>query len=124
MVTSTSKLAFGDCFELFDQALEDPIGARIPFTDKDSDRAYGAAMHFRVRCNRARSLDRQDNFKTFADGHPMHGRSQYDGLRLRVLRGEDENDGTTTFWVYVEQIKLPGTVEALSALETDDATTN
>jgi len=79
MVTSTSRLAYGDCFELMDKAIADQRGIKIKCATE------GDARHLRTRLHSARRIDRDENAKTYPDGHPMYGRSVYDvlGMRLR-----------------------------------------
>lgn len=85
MPTSISLLAYGDCFDYFDQALADPQGIAIIFDYS------GDARQFRLRMNAARKLDREENAKTYQDNpeHPLFGRSQYDGLTLKLREGEN-----------------------------------
>ena len=93
MTFSTSRLAFDDCFRLFDQALASAKG--IKFRVKNRRQAY----HYRNRLNHARRLDRRDNLETFIDPtHPMHGRSIYDGLSVVI-----QFDGG--WWLMVEKVE-------------------
>lgn len=84
MPTSTSRLSFTDCFELFDQALADPFGLAVGFEYE------GDARQLRLRMNSARVLDREENAATFADQpeHPLFGRSQYDELELKLRKAD------------------------------------
>ena len=93
MTFSTSRLAFDDCYRLFDQALASAKG--IKFRVKNRRQAY----HYRNRLNHARRLDRRDNLETFLDpSHPMHGRSIYDGLSVAI-----QFDGG--WWLMVEKVE-------------------
>ncbi len=80
MPTSTSRLSYNDCFDYFDQALQDPVGLAVGFEFS------GDARQFRLRMNAARALDREENAATYADNtaHPLYGRSQYDELQLKL----------------------------------------
>lgn len=103
MSLPTSLLSYPDCLKFMDRALEFTEGARIRM---DSE---AAAIHFRMRCQQARSLDRQGNLKVYPTSHFMHGRSQYDVMTFR-LRQEDE-----VWYVYAERADLtePGQIEGL-----------
>lgn len=90
MSVSTSRLAYTDCYEVFDRALLSATGIRLPMASMD------VATNFRMRMHQARKIDRQDNLKTYPDDHPMHGQSQYDKYTVRLLTYED---GT---WLHVE----------------------
>lgn len=109
MPTSTSRLSFQDCFDYLDRALADDKGIRIGFN------RYGDAMQFRLRCNKARAVDRQENAETYESTHPLFGRSEYDCLLLRVV----EEDGQA--FVYFQRKDALGLrVESLSEVEERD----
>lgn len=80
MVVSTSRLAFSDCFDLMEKAINDPKGIRVKFA------TYEDAFNFRLRLHSARKIDRRDNLDTYSEGHPMHGRSIYDQITVRIKR--------------------------------------
>jgi hypothetical protein len=84
MVTSTSRLAFADCYDLLDKALEAPDGIRFAVSD------IGLANQFRVRLHTARRINREDNKDTYDKDHPLYGRSIYDTLvvRIREIEGK------------------------------------
>ena len=92
MVTSTSRLAYSDCFDLMDKAIADPKGIKVKFA-KGED-----AWHFRIRLHTARKIDRIDNKEVYEQGHPMHGRSVYDQLTMRIRKAEDH------VWLRLERI--------------------
>lgn len=96
MVTSSSLLSFSDCTELMDRALAEPKGLRVSF------KSMGPARHFRVRCHQARKLHRQQNAETYELSHPLHGRSEYDALLVRI-RWEPSAE---LAWVYFTQNKI------------------
>jgi hypothetical protein len=83
MVTSTSRLAYSDCFDLMDKAIADPKGIKIKFAAGED------AWHFRIRLHTARKIDRLDNKDIYDQGHPMHGRSVYDQLTMRIRKTSD-----------------------------------
>jgi len=89
MVTSHSRLAYTDCFDLMDRALDDGKGVRVKFGN------HGDAWSYRLRCNAARQIDRKENLHIYEEGHPLHGRSEYDRLWLRIR----DIDG---YWLYLE----------------------
>ena len=107
MTLSTSITAYDNCFEAFDRAIEAKRGIRMEFDD------WGSANFFRMRCHQARKLDRERNAKIYSDPeHPMHGRSTFDPLTLRIIR---EGDNT---YLYIERNTiLPGKIEDLDDLE-------
>jgi hypothetical protein len=75
---SKSVMAFEDVREAFDRALEAPKGIRIPCPTRS------AAMELRSRFNYFRKLDRAESSETYKEGHPLHSKSIYDRLVLRV----------------------------------------
>lgn len=93
MPTSTSRLAYEDCFSYFSEALDDPRGVRILLAKP------GDAHQLRVRMNAARVLDREANAETYDPSHPLFGRSEFDQVMVRLVaeRGSEET------WVYIER---------------------
>jgi hypothetical protein len=111
MTTSTSRLSFTDCQDIFDKAIEDGTGVRVMFNTE------GQANHFIGRMHRFRELDRLDNAKEFDQGHPLHGKSVYDQCVVRRPRSETFSDGAVGWWVYVEKMTIENMIiEPLSAL--------
>jgi hypothetical protein len=96
MSCSTSRLAYADAYDCFDQALDSKTGIRIAF------RSRGEATYFRMRLHQARSIDRQDNAKLYETDHQMHGRSSYDPIQLKLRQIEDK------WYVYLELITGAG----------------
>jgi hypothetical protein len=82
MVVSTSRLAFSDCFDLMEKAINDPKGIRVKFA------TYEDAFNFRLRLHSARKIDRRDNLDSYPEGHAMCGRSVYDQITCRIKRFE------------------------------------
>lgn len=95
MVTSTSRLAFSDCYELMERAITDAKGIKVKFA-RDED-----AWHFRVRLHTARRIDRTDNMSLFPEGHMMHGKSPYDELVMRI-----RPNGDGGYWLRLERISI------------------
>ena len=106
MPLPSSPLAYQDCYQLFDAAVNDPQGARVFKGTQE------AAAHFRLRCNYARVVNRNENAKTYEKDHPLHGRSEYDTVRL-TLR-EDTEGG---WYVYAEKYPdIEADIEPLSSV--------
>lgn len=104
MTTSTSRIAFSDCFDLFDQALGDSKGLRVRCP------SFEAASHLRMRLHTARTIDRKDNKASYDKEHKLHGRSPFDEICCRILY--DEQD---TVWLYLDRVTaVEYEVEALS----------
>lgn len=103
--------AFPDCLQNFESATCDRIGIRIRFD------TAGEAQHHALRLHHFRTLDRAQNRRLYDEGHPMHGRSAFD--TLRVQKPVEDTEGS--WWVYIRHIKLGRLVEALSDLEAEDA---
>jgi hypothetical protein len=78
MSFSKSSLAFEDIREVFNKALEAQKGLRVPCTSR------GSAIALRSRFHYFRMLDREDSKTIYPAGHPLHGRTVYDRLVLRV----------------------------------------
>lgn len=114
MSSPTNRMAYIDIYELFDKALDDPEGLRIPL---DSE---GEAKYLQLRFHQARAIDRRDNLNVYTSGHPLHGASSYDRLQVSIKRGDDGS-----YFVYVQHRAkaLPYGVEMLSELNTDDEET-
>ncbi len=107
MALSNSIMAYQDCKEFLERAVDDEKGARIPF------RSMREAEYWRMRCNQFRALDRRQNLMIFDLGHKMHGQSEYDGLTMIIRHSQDNY-----FWVYAEKRTVePGLIEDLSSIE-------
>lgn len=105
MSLSNSRLSYSDCFKLLDQALEESRGIRVQVPNIES------ANYLRMRIHHARSIDRSDNKHTYEDPqHPLHGRSVYDELIVRIEESGDRG------WVYLDKQKVEiGIVEPIPA---------
>ena len=112
MPISNSPLAYEDCYEALNRALEDARGVRL----KVNSRAN--AEFLRMRLNMARVINRDQNTKTYDSDHPMHGRSEYDKLMFRIK--EIKNGSEVKVYVYLEQVAtFHPEVEELSTLENE-----
>lgn len=101
MTVSFSKGAYKDCYEIFDQALENGKGMRISWPTK------GKALYYVMRCNQARKLLRLHNLEAYSPGEAMHGATPYDELSFTVKEVAGKH------YVYIQPIQLPSNVESL-----------
>lgn len=107
MSFSNSRQSYKDCEDFLDKALSDPTGARRFVGD------HGQATYFRHRCNHFRTLDRAENSKTYKPGDPMHGKSVYDVIALRL-----KQDTADDWYVYAEKWMIEeADIESLSEIE-------
>lgn len=118
MTLPTSRLAYTDCYNAFDQAVADRKGIRIRMPSQDK------AIYYRMRLNQARKIDRRDNCEIYEEGHALHGRSAYDAIVIRLLPEVDDDDVPTgNWWLYLQKQEIiPGIVESLSEDEDDETT--
>jgi hypothetical protein len=108
MVTSTSRLAYSDCFDLMDKAIADPKGIKVKFSTGED------AWHFRIRLHTARKIDRIDNKDVYEERHPLYGRSVYDQLTMRIRKAAD------CAWLRLERIDTREfEIESLTEPETE-----
>ena len=105
MSLSESRLAYEDCYEVMDKALEAEGTIRVGFTRS------GEALFLRMRMNKARALDRKFNGQRYKNDHPLHLRSQYDALMFRV------KDAGGMWWVYAERKPQRGVIEEIKPSE-------
>jgi hypothetical protein len=105
MTTSTSKLAYDDCYEILDRALRAKTGIRIAVGAEE-----GVANLLCVRLHYARTLERQQNRDLFQRDDPQYGLSDYDILVVRRPRLEKG-----TWYIYVEKRIPPENIEELDA---------
>src|SRR5262245_5072405 len=94
-----SPLAFDDIRELLDKALDRlPKALRVPCQD------HSHAMSRRTRFNYFRAMDRDQNARTYPEGHPMHKKTPYDRLIFRIPRKGAPDDN----YIYIEpRISIP-----------------
>jgi hypothetical protein len=95
MGTSSSIVAYEDCYDFLDRALEAEHGVGTRMAND------GDANQFRVRLHNARTLARSQSKEIYQPDHPQYGTSVYDKLvvSLRKVNGE--------WWVYVTTRKAP-----------------
>ncbi len=108
MSLSNSRLAYDDCFKLLDAALDEPRGIRVEVASSND------ATYLRMRIHHARTIDRRENAATYIEkDHPLHGRSPYDILVVRI---EDDHEGS---WLYLDKQKVEiGRVESIPETKT------
>lgn len=95
---SQSIFSFDDIKPHLDRALGSEKGIKVTCD------SHKQAVILRARFNYYRTLDRKSNTKTYEEGHPLHGRSIYDRLVLRVPREGNPEDTS----VFIEK-RLPET---------------
>ncbi len=109
MSISTSRASYVDCYEYYDQALEQERGIRIQV------QSYDYACHLRQRLHMARKIRRQDNEGIYPDpSHPMFGASPYD---IIVVKIKTEDDGKV--FVILEKIMM---LTRITPLEVEEDT--
>jgi hypothetical protein len=70
-------------------------------------------MHLRSRLNKALALDREENRMIYETGHPLWGRSVYDGLTISIRYGVGNK-----IWVYIQKLdQIVYEVESLEEAE-------
>jgi hypothetical protein len=102
MPLNESRLAYEDCYEVMDKALEAEDGVRVGFPNEEE------AKYYQMRMNQARQLDRRFNGKRYATTHPMHQHSEYDALSFRI-----RSDGKR-YWIYAERKPARGAIEKIT----------
>ena len=106
MTMSNSLLAYQDCTDLLQKAVEDKVGVRVKVADQTS------AIHLRNRLHYARRLHREENAKTYDEGEFMHGRSEYDGVVVRMKMIEEQ------WYIYLERLAIDESkIESLTGLQ-------
>ena len=104
MTAPTTRLSYGDAYDALDRAKDDAKGIRLRFDD------FAAAATFRSRLHYARQVDRRDNIEIYDSSDPLHGRSVYDPLVVRI-----KQDSESLWWVYIEHASIEHmVVESLS----------
>lgn len=103
MSISTSRASYLDCYQYYDQALEEERGIRIQV------QSYDYACHLRQRLHMARKIKRADNADIYPEpDHPMHNASPYDIVVVKIKTEQDNK-----VFVVLEKIKLLTRIEAL-----------
>jgi hypothetical protein len=108
MTISNSRLAYKDCYQIFDAAMDDSKGIRIKVEDMD------AATFLRMRLHQARVLERQHNAKVYEPDHKMHGCCIYDIVTIKIR--PQVNDGIV-YVVLERNDSVRGEIEKLSEIE-------
>lgn len=104
MSISESRLAYQDCQDLFEKAMDDPKGVRVFIGTKEMARFFVMRMH------KCRQINRRDNKDIYPEGEPMHGASAWDKIKCSMKEDEEGQ-----WWVYAEKVELdPSLVESLS----------
>lgn len=98
MSVQKSLLSYSDCVDYFDTALRFTEGCRIPVPNANF------ANNLRMRLNVCRKLDRENNQILYPEGHPMHGRSQYDKTVCRI---KEENGKVYVVLERIDISRLP-----------------
>jgi hypothetical protein len=106
----TSLQSYGDCLDFVEKVVDDPLGGRVCLG------TFADASYFRLRCNRARQLHREENKKIHEKDMPLYGASEYDPMQLKL---KEDTEGR--WWVYAIRTQLnPSDVELLSEMENGD----
>lgn len=95
MSWSKSPLAFNDVKGLFEQALMADKGIKVTLT------SHAQAVALRARFNYFRKYDRECNRTIYSPENPMHQRSVYDILVLRIPPKDAEDANV----LYIEHRK-------------------
>ena len=107
MSLSNSLLAYSDCLDFFEKVIDDPKGGRVFIG------SYADAHHFRMRCNQARKLHRQQNEMVHEPGTKLWGCSEYDPLCLQI-----KVDTNGSHWVYAVKMQIDASqIELLSEID-------
>lgn len=91
MSLPSSLLAYEVELKFMEMAMDQERGARY-FCGTSQE-----AEHFRMRCNYARKLHRQENARIHEPGMPLHGKSEYDVIVFTVRMSPDGH------WVYAQK---------------------
>lgn len=106
MANSSSRLAFDDCFKLFDRANAARKGIMVRRNSR------GDAINLRTRLHTARDIDRRDNAAVYDQDHPLYWRSIYDDIICKIVQNE------TGTWLVLE--KLSGRVFEIYEIEDEE----
>jgi hypothetical protein len=99
--TPLSKLAYADCYELLDRAMESERGIQRLFVDK------GEAMNYRMRLQKARDEDRKQSRLVYQPGDPLYNTTEYAALTVRMPSLDHERQR----WVVRIEKRLVGEME-------------
>ncbi len=98
--------AYADCYKLFDAAIENTKGVRMPVSLSESE-----ARYYQMRMNQARVVLRNESKRIYSSDHPLYNSSEYDGLQVRVRQ-----DGKI-WYIYVEPVGLIDMLEYIQPLD-------
>lgn len=104
MSISTSKLAYEDCYDILDRALNAPSGIRVAAETR------GQAVQLLTRLNYARTLERELSKEIHHPESSDYNVSQYDTLQVRRPREEDSK-----WWIYIVRRGQSVEIEELEA---------
>lgn len=90
----------------YDAALADPKGIRITCPSR------AAAIQLKGRLHYARKLTRDENAQTYEPAHPMHGKSEYDRVHVRLRDGDNGSA-----FLFLEHVTASLLVESLSEID-------
>ena len=103
MSLSPSLISYESEIMSFERAKASEHGIRIEFE------THGQAKYYAARLHQARTVDRRDNTRIGGESSPMHGRSEFDSIRIKLREDEIGH-----WWVYLEKNDvIPGYVEDL-----------
>jgi hypothetical protein len=107
MSLSNSLQSYADCLDFFEAVVDDPKGGRVFIGD------HAKAHHFRMRCNQARQLHREQNKRIHDIGTKLYGASEYDPLALQLKMDTDGN-----WWVYAVRMSIDASqIDLLSEID-------
>ena len=104
MSLSDSRLAYTDCYELFDKAVEANLGIRVRLA------SHSDAVHLRMRMHQARQIVRKQSKLVYEEGDPFYGVSEYDQLVIRIKTLEADSH-----WIFIEK----NTIKAMEIVSLD-----
>lgn len=106
MTTPRTRQAYLAIYQILDQALASPAGARLKVESHD------AAVNLRMRIHASRAVDRESNSQIYEKGHHLWWASIYDVLQVRL----EVDPSDSHCWVLIEPRipKLIGTIEPIT----------
>lgn len=110
MPLPSSLQAYGDCLDFFETIADDSKGGRLYLG------SYDKAHKFRLRCNKARQLHREENKKIHDESTKLWGASEYDPFQLTL-----KQDTEGAWYIYAIRMTIdPDEIELLSEMEPED----
>lgn len=86
MTTSSTITAYEDMRTVSERAINSERGIRMKFPSR------GAAVHFRQRLYKFRTLDREASKRVYDKGENAWGTSPYDGLFCTISEKDEEGN--------------------------------